>query len=101
MTLPGLGSGPGRRNLAHTSRVKAIVEDLVAASGAEAADTTVLVTELECSEPGCPPVETVIALLTADENVQYKIHKPLAEVDATDVQAVLGGMPPQHPSSVR
>jgi len=25
-------------------------------------DTTVMVTELRCTEPGCPPLETVIAL---------------------------------------
>jgi hypothetical protein len=26
-------------------------------------DTTVMVTELECREPGCPPIETVVAVL--------------------------------------
>ncbi|MEM7094264.1 MAG: hypothetical protein AAF567_14775 [Actinomycetota bacterium] len=44
-----------------------------------------LVTELECSEPGCPPIETVIALLREGEQVQHKIHKPIAEVSEADV----------------
>lgn len=26
-------------------------------------ETSLMVTELRCSEPGCPPVETVIAVL--------------------------------------
>jgi hypothetical protein len=26
-------------------------------------EATVMVTELECREPGCPPIETVIAVL--------------------------------------
>lgn len=88
MTLPGLGP---RRDPADTARVKALVVDLV---GAE--DITVLVTELECSEPGCPPVETVIALLSAESNVQYKIHKPVADVDLDDVRSVLSGADPDH-----
>ena len=84
MTLPGLGSGTSRRDPADTARVKALVEDII-----DAADVTVLVTELECTEPGCPPIETVIALLGADANVQHKIHKPVAEVSVEDVRSAL------------
>lgn len=60
------------------------------------AEVTVLVTELECTEPGCPPIETVIALLGAVRNVQYKIHKPVAEVGIDDVRAALAGDGPAH-----
>lgn len=50
-------------------------------------NVTVMVTELRCSEPGCPPLETVIAVLDGgNQNRQYKIHKPMDEVAQTDVQ---------------
>ncbi|MEM9135475.1 MAG: hypothetical protein AAF962_26460 [Actinomycetota bacterium] len=52
-------------------------------------ETTVLVTELACTEPGCPPLETVIGLLGADGQVQHKLHKPLAEVTQADVEGAL------------
>jgi hypothetical protein len=50
---------------------------------------TVLVTELVCGEPGCPPVETVIALFGDDER-RWRLHKPMAVVTEDDVRATLG-----------
>jgi hypothetical protein len=41
----------------------------------------VMVTELRCSEPGCPPIETVIAILSKGANRQHKLHKRIEEVD--------------------
>jgi hypothetical protein len=51
------------------------------------------VNELRCAEPGCPPVETVVAVLREPgKPVQYRIHKPLAQVSFEDVRgAVRGG----------
>ena len=50
-------------------------------------ETTVMVTELECREPSCPPIETVIAVLKGPGNTQqYKIHKTANEVDLSDVE---------------
>lgn len=52
--------------------------------------TTIMVTELRCSEPGCPPLETVIALLHAHSPPQqYKLSKAIPDITATDV-ATLG-----------
>ena len=46
-----------------------------------------MVTELECCEPGCPPIETVIALLKGPGNTQqYKIHKTADEIGLFDVE---------------
>jgi len=54
-----------------------------------AEDATVMVTELRCTEPGCPPLETVIAvLLGKGEQAQVKIHKPIEEVTCEDVRTV-------------
>jgi hypothetical protein len=49
-------------------------------------DATLLVTEVACSQPGCPPLETVVAFWTeADRRHQFKIFKPVAEVSPTDL----------------
>jgi hypothetical protein len=86
MTFAGFGP---RRDSSQTARVKAMVADLV-----DGEDITVLVAELACSEPGCPPVETVIALLSPSGNTQYKVHKPVAEVNLDDVRSALEGGAP-------
>lgn len=60
-------------------------------------DDVVMVNELACSEPGCPPVETVVALLrTGHEPRQIKVHKPVVEVTRADLEAALAG-PHHHP----
>jgi hypothetical protein len=52
-------------------------------------DTTLMVTELHCSEPGCPPLETVIALLHPQTGTrQFKVHKALRDVTREDVLAL-------------
>lgn len=50
------------------------------------ADASVMVTELRCTEPGCPPLETVIAILdTPGKPRQFKIHKAIADLSFADV----------------
>jgi hypothetical protein len=49
-------------------------------------DATLMVTELHCSEPGCPPLETVIAVLSTGETTQLKIHKPIEDVTRADIE---------------
>jgi len=88
VTLPGLGP---KRDPSDTARVKALVRDLI-----DDPDLTVMVTELDCTEPGCPPIETVIALLGDGVTVQYKIHKPVAEVSVDDVRAAIDDGPHAH-----
>jgi hypothetical protein len=82
MTLPGARPRPDG---AATARVKAWATAALAPDHERA----VLVTELACSEPGCPPVETVIALLGPGEPQRWKIHKPVAELTEDDVRALL------------
>ena len=49
-------------------------------------DDVVLATELQCSEPGCPPLETVLALLpAAGGRFQAKIHKAAADITDEDL----------------
>src|ERR1700737_2972395 len=45
------------------------------------ADVSAMVPELRCTEPGCPPLETVIAILDKPGKPrQYKIHKAIADL---------------------
>jgi hypothetical protein len=53
-------------------------------------EATVMVTELRCSEPGCPPIETVIAILSEGANRQYRLHKRVGEIDEDDVRGLVG-----------
>jgi hypothetical protein len=49
-------------------------------------DAAILVSEVACGLPGCPPVETVVAFWTADATRhQFKIFKPVQEVAADDL----------------
>ncbi|MDJ0678065.1 MAG: hypothetical protein QNJ36_22225 [Calothrix sp. MO_167.B42] len=44
--------------------------------------------QLQCTEPGCPPVETVINVMTTPTQ-QYKIHKSLTEIEYADITQLL------------
>ena len=49
-------------------------------------DSAVLVGELACTLPGCPPIETVVAFWTAaDRRHHFKMFKPLAQVVEDDL----------------
>lgn len=73
--LPGVV----RKDPGDSARVRALVRAIVED------DVRILVTELACTEPGCPPTETVIALMRPGAPKQFKIHKPLADVTEEDV----------------
>jgi nitrate reductase delta subunit len=49
-------------------------------------DTTILVSQVSCRLPGCPPLETVVAFWTDDaRRHQFKLFKPIAEVAPDDL----------------
>jgi len=53
-----------------------------------AQDTAILVSEVACGLPGCPPRETVVVFWAqSDQRHQFRIFKPLEEV-------VDGDLPP-------
>jgi len=55
-------------------------------------DVSVMITELQCTEEGSPPIETVIVIMeTPGKSREYKIHKPLAEVKQTDIVSLTAG----------
>jgi nitrate reductase delta subunit len=48
-------------------------------------DETVMVSELACGLPGCPPLETHVAFWTGRGRHHFKIFKPAAEATEDDV----------------
>lgn len=42
------------------------------------------ISQLACKKPGCPPMETVIAVMSTPAQ-QYKIHKTVNDIDETDI----------------
>lgn len=64
------------------------IADLVRDTLALPEDTAVTVSQLTCREPGCPPVETVIAVLDSTGR-RWTIHRPLTDIDDTLVTGLL------------
>ena len=48
----------------------------------------VSISQLTCTEPGCPPLETVIAVMTQPPQT-YKIHRPATEIAESDLVKAL------------
>ena len=49
-------------------------------------DSVMLVTEVACAVPGCPPLETVVAFWTeGNRRHHFKIFKPAADVTPGDL----------------
>ena len=52
-------------------------------------DAVVLVSEIACGLPGCPPLETVVAFWTqGDMRHQFKVFKPVTDVVVEDIPPV-------------
>ena len=50
-----------------------------------AADETVMVSEVSCTVPGCPPIEAHVVFWTALGRHHFQVFKPLAEVVEDDL----------------
>jgi hypothetical protein len=46
---------------------------------------TVMVSQIACGVPGCPPIETHVAFWTDAGRHHFKIFKPLAQVSEDDL----------------
>lgn len=77
--LFGARSAP---DLVQVAEVKRWVADAFALDDS----VLVMVTELQCTEPGCPPIETVIALMGGPGGRrQFKLHARIAEITREQV----------------
>ena len=78
------------RGLARNARIDGVALERVRGWVRErfglAADIAIMVNELACTLPGCPPRETVVAFWTAPERRHhFKVFKPAAEVVTDDL----------------
>jgi nitrate reductase delta subunit len=48
-------------------------------------ETVIVVAEIACVVPGCPPLETVIAFWSGERRHHTKVFKPVAEVVEDDL----------------
>jgi hypothetical protein len=48
-------------------------------------DETIMVSEIVCGVPGCPPIETHVVFWTALGRHHFKVFKPLAQVAEDDL----------------
>ncbi|MBC7997382.1 MAG: hypothetical protein IAF58_05545 [Leptolyngbya sp.] len=52
-------------------------------------DFAILVTELKCTEPGCPPLETIVALLGSENRkYQQKVHLSIEQIGEIDAKKI-------------
>ena len=56
------------------------VRDWVRARFTLAPDAAILVSQVACNLPGCPPLETVVAFWENEQRHHFKLFKPVAEV---------------------
>ena len=67
--------------------LKTVTRELLALSD----DAVVSVTELTCRDPGCPDIETVVAILIAGQRPRTaRFHKRIPEVDPSELAAAFG-----------
>jgi nitrate reductase delta subunit len=71
-------SGPAPQDL---ERVRAWTRERFALDD----EATLLVTEVVCSLPGCPPLETVVAFWADGRRHHFKVFKPVAQVQPEDL----------------
>ena len=77
-----IGRSKPKTNLDMVRKIKGALEKAFSLPDS----ATISVTELACFEEGCPPVETVVALLQAGSSpLQHKFHKPVGEFKSADL----------------
>ncbi|MFJ8539660.1 hypothetical protein [Streptomyces sp. NPDC093591] len=82
-----LGTRPGHpRPSPQLRELKETVRTLLALDD----DTAVMIRRLTCTEPGCPPVETVVAVLPMDSTARrWTLHQPTDQITKADLRAAL------------
>lgn len=81
------GKATAAATAARTHAVAAIKNWTEAALPSHLKEEAVMVSELKCSEPGCPPVETAVSVLRKQRPLLFKVHKPVGEVSQEELLA--------------
>lgn len=74
------GPSPQLRELKETVRTLLDLDD----------DTAVLIRQLACTEPGCPPLETVVVVLPMEGAARrWTLHRPADQITKDALRAAL------------
>lgn len=84
--MPLIGPPGGNRAMRLDPTAVARVKDWTRWTVGVEDDIGVMVKQLACTEPGCPPVETVIAVLHHAGTLSRTVYAPVADVTETDVR---------------
>ncbi|WP_116051227.1 hypothetical protein [Amycolatopsis palatopharyngis] len=79
---PDPGRADRAREIAHLVHISLDVD----------AQESVIVQQLACAEPGCPPIETKIVVVGAQPQ-RWTIHAPMSDVDDDTVRHTLTARP--------
>lgn len=86
MALPGIRPSGRVTPDPQVGRLKEVVRGLLDLDD----DTGVVVRQLACTEPGCPPLETVVAVLPArGEARRWTLHAAADQITEDDLRAAL------------
>jgi hypothetical protein len=79
----------GARQPGPTQQLRALKETVRNLLGLDD-DTAVMVRQLACTEPGCPPLETVVAVLPMDGAARrWTLHQAAEEITEDDLRRAL------------
>lgn len=68
----------------HIQQLKAWTQEILALS----ADVPISISQLRCHEPGCPPIETVIAVMSQPIQT-FKLHSAAGDIGRAELAQVL------------
>jgi hypothetical protein len=70
----------------HDPAVRAALQESVRTRFRLGEDAVIMTTELRCGQPGCPPLETILAFWEPDgTRRQFRIFKPLDYITVDDL----------------
>ncbi|MEW9585313.1 hypothetical protein [Paraburkholderia sp. DGU8] len=72
---------PDPLSQSHADRIR----EAVRANFELGTDIVIMVSEVECQAPGCPPLETVVAFWTGEGRHRFKVFKPMSAFDDDDL----------------
>ena len=83
-----IGEKKKKPNLLRLQKIKKLLSEIL-----NLPETfTITVNQLNCYEEGCPPIETVVALLRPGLTaLQHKIHKPVDQLQVNDIVKICEG----------
>lgn len=73
-----------------SSWIDTAVKKITSSEGKEGENWNIMVTEIQCNDPNCVPIETLVVIIgSGNQKYSNKILKPIAEVVESDVEELM------------